>query len=590
MLRSKPRSGPVVDFAQRSHNSSIFTRTISASSRFCRGDALTSQIDSKALVSLPRQSSKTKHFSQEEEGELREMRERLSNTDIDKMAQQVEQEDYRALKSDLSSAQEELKAKDKIIKSLRMEVERGRGLEAKLAERDVGLGRLREELSNAKLREGHARDLVADHRRRIHELDDEIENMRLSESKVFDLLASQTKKFEESKIELEESKLEMAALLKKVEFLEASKNIHGSFDHREEDFHAAKDNWNQDEDEEEAGDIFVALKNELKQAIEAEERTRKAMDDLALALKEVATEAAEEKKKSSITELELSNLKEENERLKETLKSTEEKHQILLDEAKKQTELHINTIDRLTLEAEESLLAWNGREMGFVSCIKEAEEDNLRLTTALKEAEQSTMAAREETKQARDILKQAINEATAAKAAADIARVENSQLKDNIAEMEDALQFLSRENERLRINEADTNEKVEQHKQMMSSSLPPHHAKKHRRTTSKTTTTTTEDYCSDKSEDDEYAEARGGGAGEQKTAAGAAPKAQSDGGVNTEDDQDSDFEKSSHNRRRRGAIFRKVGDLILRRSFSISRKEPSPEPALIENNTSIVKT
>ncbi|XP_019177402.1 PREDICTED: putative WEB family protein At1g65010, chloroplastic [Ipomoea nil] len=519
------------------------------------------------------------------------MRER--NEAVDKME---EQEDYRTLKTNLLSVQEELKAKDKVIQALRTEVVRARGLEAKLAERDVGLGRLREELSNAKLREGHARDLVADHRRRIHELDDEIENRKVSESKIYDLLASQTKKFEESKIELEESKLEMAALLRKVEFLEASsKNPsvnNGSFDHIGEDYFQAKsENWDE-ENEEEAGDNFVSLKNELKQAMEAEERTRKAMDDLASALKEVATEAAEAKKKSSITELELNHLKEQTENLKETLKMTEENYQNLLEEANKQTELHINTIDRLTLEAEESLLAWNGREMGFVSCIKKAEEDTVKLTTALMEAEEATMAAREETKQARDILKQAINEANAAKAAADIARVENSQLKDNLAEMEDALQFLSRENERLRINEAAANEKAEPPKQMMTSSssssslqLPPHdhklNAKKHKRRPSKITT---ED-CSDKSEDDEYAEASGGAGAEQKAA--AAPKAQSDGGVTTEDDQDSDVEKSSH-RRRRGAIFRKVGDLILRRNFSISRKEPSPEPTLNEN-TSIVK-
>lgn len=517
--------------------------------------------------------------------ELSGTKERLSNSGGDEM-QQAEQ-DYGALKGNLSSVQEELKAKDRIIETLKMELERARGFEAKLAERDVGLGRLREELSNAKLREGHARDLVADHKRRIHELDDEVENRRMSESKMFDLLASQTKKYEENKIELEECKLQIASLLMK-----ASKSIiNGGSCNGEvsEDLHHLV----KEDSEEGAMADVISLKNELKLATEAEEKSRKAMDDLALALKEVATEAAEAKKKCSITELELNHLKEETERLKETIKCTEEKYEKLLDEAKKETELHMNTIDRLRLEAEESLLAWNGREMGFVSCIKKAEEDSVRLTAALKEAQHSTMAAREETKQARDILKQAINEANAAKAAGDIAREENSQLKDNIAEMEDALQFLSRENERLRINEAAANEKVEQFKQMLSS-LPSHdfklHPKKQQRGMK------TED-CSDKSEDDEYAEARGGGGSEQEAAGTnkkttAAAKAQNDGGsssVNTEDDQqidqDSDIDKQSHNSRRRRALFRKVGDLILRRSFSISRKEPSPEPALIENGS-----
>lgn len=108
-----------------------------------------------------------------------------------------------------------------------------------------------------------------------------------------------------------------------------------------------------------------------------------------------------------------------------------------VDEAKKEAELYRNTAERLKLEADESLSSWNGKEMSFIACIKEVQEERdlalhevTKLNESLKEAEQRNKAAREENYKLRHILKQAINEANAA---ADIARQENSQLKDCLA-------------------------------------------------------------------------------------------------------------------------------------------------------------
>uniref|UniRef100_M1DYZ6 Uncharacterized protein n=1 Tax=Solanum tuberosum TaxID=4113 RepID=M1DYZ6_SOLTU len=102
--------------------------------------------------------------------------------------------------------------------------------------------------------------------------------------------------------------------------------------------------------------------------------------------------------------------------MKEMIKSTKARNKMFLDKAKKETKLHRNIADqRLKLETEESLLAWNGKETSLIACISEAEEMGraTKLNESLKSAGQTTKAAREENCRLRDVLKQATNEANA---------------------------------------------------------------------------------------------------------------------------------------------------------------------------------
>ncbi|KAL6959411.1 hypothetical protein U1Q18_039563 [Sarracenia purpurea var. burkii] len=274
----------------------------------------------------------------------------------------------------------------------------------------------------------------------IESLKLQIERGKLSEIKIHDTLVSQAKQLEQTKIELEELKLEAASLCGKENLAE-----------------------------------MKTVKSELKLAIEAEDKSKKAMDDLALVLKEVAAEANHAKVKLSSTEMELEHVKQEAEQLKEMVRSTEDGFQKELEEAHKEIERLKNTIERLRLEAEESLLAWNDKEIGFVNCIKTAEEERelaqeeiMRLVESLKAAENTIRVSREENFKVRDILKQALNEANAAKEAAGIARAENSQLKDSHAKKDEALEFLTLENERLRVNEAEQNKSIKELKHLLS--------------------------------------------------------------------------------------------------------------------------
>ncbi|KAJ9670163.1 hypothetical protein PVL29_026608 [Vitis rotundifolia] len=406
-----------------------------------------------------------------------------------------------AAKKSLSDATRELQLKEKSIESLRLELEKVQLVELKLAERDAAVDKLKKELNIAKITESHTVDSLSESKARIQELERELEKKKDSEAQVFDSLVSQTKQLEQTKISLEESKLEIASLHDREQILEGSygqssrdldlfnnclENTHSRKEELESlksDLHQAKGNLAHAQKAEHLASSQTQavlqemglLKSELKLALEAEEKSKKAMDDLALALTEVATEANQAKEKLSSTQAELENKKEEAEQLKQTLKTTESKYQILLDEARKEMEYYKNISERLRSEAEESLLAWNLKETEFVNCMKEAEEEkiaiqqeNTRMTESMKAAEDMKKASREENHKLRDILRQALNESNVAKEAAGIARAENSQLKDCLAEKDDVLDFFTRENERLRVSEAAANQNIKELKYLLS--------------------------------------------------------------------------------------------------------------------------
>lgn len=368
----------------------------------------------------------------------------------DDLAMEVE-----SLKKMVAAAREETKAKERKMGSLEAELGRMRQGEA---DKDASLGRLMKELRDARERDAATK-------KRLQELEAELDRKRKSES-------SMARQLDSAMFELEESKIEIASLHEKIDGLEDLCNQISQGGSGDEEIRSLKAKLAKAQESEKRAlakaeslaDEMEVLKGEWKFAMEGEDKSSKAMEDLAMALKEVATESNQVKMQLSDKEEEIEGLKEEIERIKEEVV-----------EAKHETEAQRNTAERLRAESEETLFAWNAKEIGFIGCIKRAEEEralaqieNHKLAESLKAAENMTRSAREETYKLRDILKQAINESNAAKAAAGIARDENSLLKDCLAEKEEALHFITRENERLRISEAAAQEHVKQLKRMLT--------------------------------------------------------------------------------------------------------------------------
>lgn len=386
------------------------------------------------------------------------------------------QTELNSVKVLLSHANEELNNKEKIIKSLKLELETAKGSALKL----------NEELAHVK----------SESAKRVHEMLEEIEKGKESGTKNFDSLIAQTKKLEQTQILLEESKLEIASLHQKVKTLESSKGQNGRhqndlfedglvrevMESLKTELHLAKDNLAKAEEVGKLASLKTesliyemdSLKNELKLAIVAEENSKKALDDFALALKEVATEASQVKEELGLAKAELEHSRGEEERLQLILKSNEERYKRHLEEAMTEAERDKNTAERLRLEADETLLAWNDKETGLVDCIRKADEERSnaqqeisRLVDLLNEAENKIRVSKEENSKLRDILKQALSESNVAKETAEIAKAENSELKDRLAEKEESLNFISRENENYKLNEAAALENINELKRLL---------------------------------------------------------------------------------------------------------------------------
>ncbi|XP_074308478.1 uncharacterized protein LOC141643290 [Silene latifolia] len=384
--------------------------------------------------------------------ELREIKLRLSKISAEN------NDELSIVKESLQDANKELKSKDKTIQSLQEQVDKFKKLESTLSEKDDEVKAIKEELSVLKEREG----LISDSRKKVEELEAEVERSKETEAKLFESFVEQKDKLQEASLLIDKHKVEAASLREKMESEEKSDN-------------ASKEKVATIETKSLLNEIDF-LKNELKRAMEAEENKDKALEDLALALKEVVSECTQVKDKLLSTEQQLEAVKEEAANLKKMVKSTEGTYEALLREHKKENDRLTNIVNRQRLEADESLLAWSGKEIEFVKCIRKAEDEKNatqveynKLMKSMREVEEASEKSKEEGKKLRDILKQALNEANVAKEAAGLARSENSYLQDALAEKDKALITLAQETERLRISEAEANESIKELKRVLTS-------------------------------------------------------------------------------------------------------------------------
>ncbi|KAJ0984564.1 hypothetical protein J5N97_002920 [Dioscorea zingiberensis] len=266
---------------------------------------------------------------------------------------------------------------------------------------------------------------------RIEFLELEVQKAKESERKMLESMISQTKLLEQTKISLEEAKLEIRSLK---ETMNRAESLVNGGSHVE---------TNGSSDLIQAKEEIMVLRNELKLAMGAEEKSKKAMDDLAIALKEVTTEANQVKERLLIAESELDNVRVEAQRSKNQLKSMEENYQAALEES-----------ERLKFDLDEAITAWNAKEDGFIDCMKVSEGEMSKARLENDKLIDSQRIVREENAKLRDILKQAVNEASVVKETLEIVRNENSHLKDMIAEKENALQKIKQDYESLKVSEA----------------------------------------------------------------------------------------------------------------------------------------
>lgn len=248
-------------------------------------------------------------------------------------------------------------------------------------------------------------------RSKLDLLEQELARTKESEIKLLESLTSQTKQLEQTKICLEEAKLDIQCLNDSIKVLEKTP--------------------------------IGALNNRIKLAAQAEEKSRKALDGLALALQEVTNESILAQKRLTATQLELEETEKENYNLRITLTQKDRDLTIALDEC-----------DRLKVEADESSLSWREKENGFLQCISLCEVEMVTIKEENEKLIASEKGARQEVYNLRDIIKHMINETSVAKESRDTTLKENSQLKDLLKEKESTIQSLKHELKSIKVSEA----------------------------------------------------------------------------------------------------------------------------------------
>ncbi|TVU48121.1 hypothetical protein EJB05_07746, partial [Eragrostis curvula] len=266
----------------------------------------------------------------------------------------------------------------------------------------------------------------ANDRTTIETLEAELEASRDSEKRMLDSLALQTKQLELTKISLEEARLEIATLHDTVRTLEAAARTATSTTPR----------GRHDRD-------LQRVHGELRVALAAEEKSKKAMEEFVMALKEVNGELHATRQQLARAQHEAETARMEADRMHVSARRKDDKLRALADEAA-----------RLRADAEESFAAWRGKEAGFTACMKaheaelaDARRENARLV-------ESQRSGRAEVSKLRDILRQAVKDTKVVKEALEEARAENALLKGLVGDKDKAVKCTKQELENLRVSEA----------------------------------------------------------------------------------------------------------------------------------------
>ncbi|EEC74657.1 hypothetical protein OsI_10320 [Oryza sativa Indica Group] len=273
----------------------------------------------------------------------------------------------------------------------------------------------------------------ANDRTTIETLEAELDASRESEKRMLESLAMQTKQLEMTKIELEEARLENASLRETIQRLEAiavpvATTPRGRYDRD-----------------------YQRVHGELRMALVAEDKNKKAMEELVLALKEVNGELHTTRQLLARSQHEAETARLESDRLHVSLKRKDDKLRALSEE-----------VARLRADAEESFAAWRGKEAGFTSCMKSTESELAETRRENARLLESQRSGRDEIAKLRDILRQAVKDTKVVKEALEEARGENAALKEMLGDKDTAIKCTKQELECLRVTEAAARDSVKE--------------------------------------------------------------------------------------------------------------------------------
>ncbi|KAJ6855039.1 WEB family protein [Populus alba x Populus x berolinensis] len=394
------------------------------------------------------------------------------------------------------------------IDSMKQQLEKGKGFEDKLIEREAFIEQLNVDLEAAKMAESYACNLVEEWRNRVEELEMQAAEANKLERSASESLGSFMKQLEANNVLLHDAETEMAALKEKVGLLEMTiRRQKGDLEESEHSLGMVKEEalfmekkveslmseletvkeekaqaLNNEKLAASSVQSLLEEKNkivtELVNARDEEEKSKKAMESLASALHEVSVEAREAKEGLVSNLVEHENYETQIEDLRLVLKATNEKYETVLDDAKHEIELLKKTVEESKNEFKNSKAMWDQKEENLVDSVRKSEEENIslekeidRLVNLQKQIEEEACGMRDEEAHLKDSLKEVEAEVISLQEALGEAKVESMKLKESLLAKENELQNIILENKELRTKEASSLKKVEELSKLLEEAM-----------------------------------------------------------------------------------------------------------------------
>ncbi|XP_074583735.1 WEB family protein At3g02930, chloroplastic-like [Curcuma longa] len=396
-------------------------------------------------------------------------------------------------------AAETIKKLNADIDALQVELERAKTAEEKLPEVEALVERLRMEITDAKKATADASKEVGELKKAVTLLEIELKEANQSKKSATESLETAREKIQESTTLLQDAETEIADLKRKVKHMEIEvanckigfKDSERNLDLSQEEVMSLsetvkvlKDEVKKleeeklqalDEDKAAAFGIEKLLKekdklnDELKTSKDEVETVKKAMEELVSALHDKSSEVRENQERLLAVQTEMDDSRVQIEQLNSAFKNTEERYEVMLDEARYEIVCLKKTIEKFETEMHNYNAELGTKELNFLNDIKKSENEVASLKvemekvlTSLDAAEGEAQAAKADKAEMTSKLKQAESAAAAAYQAAEEAKTETLGLKDTLLDKENELQSIAQENADLRIKETAALQKIKE--------------------------------------------------------------------------------------------------------------------------------
>ncbi|RCV43618.1 hypothetical protein SETIT_9G308400v2 [Setaria italica] len=209
------------------------------------------------------------------------------------------------------------------------------------------------------------------------------------------------------------------------------------------------------------------LLKELDDTRDERDKVKKAVEDLAVALREVSSEAREAKERVLAKQAELDNAQIQISELKATMKNAEDRYKLMHDESNYEAACLRKAVEKMGSEARSSKDEWISKEAGFVDMLKRSDDgmssiqtEMNRLTESLRVAEKEAQELKADKAQLLNKLQEFEFQAMNTSSSAEEAKAESSHLKDLLSFKDKELLALNHEVTELRLRERTASEKV----------------------------------------------------------------------------------------------------------------------------------